>query len=148
MLQIVSQTNNRQKSKVCLNWKSCTCIVGFFVICNSSPMNVNLWYHERITGCTKQFWEWSEWYRFRSIIWLLLQTLSTHIIESLRMKVNSYLVLVIQITHSSSRPEVFCRKGVLLNLTKFTGKHLYQSLLFNIVAGATLLKRRLRHRCF
>ena len=53
--------------------------------------------------------------------------------------------------HRSSRPEVFCRKGVLRNFTKFTGKHLCQSLLFNKVAGlrpATLLKRRLWHRCF
>ena len=30
----------------------------------------------------------------------------------------------------SSRPEVFCKKGVLRNFTKFTGKHLCQSLLF------------------
>ena len=28
----------------------------------------------------------------------------------------------------SSRPEVFCKKGVLRNSTKFTGKHLCQSL--------------------
>ena len=28
----------------------------------------------------------------------------------------------------SSRPEVFCKKGVLRNFTKFTGKHLCQSL--------------------
>ena len=30
----------------------------------------------------------------------------------------------------SSRPEVLCKKGVLRNFTKFTGKHLYQSLFF------------------
>ena len=34
-----------------------------------------------------------------------------------------------------SRPEVFCKKGVLRNFTKFTGKHLCQSLFFNKVAG-------------
>ena len=28
----------------------------------------------------------------------------------------------------SSRPEVFCKKGVLRSFTKFTGKHLWQSL--------------------
>ena len=28
----------------------------------------------------------------------------------------------------SSRPDVFCRKGVLRNFAKFTGKHLCQSL--------------------
>ena len=34
-----------------------------------------------------------------------------------------------QMTYRSSRPEVFCKKGVLKNFAKFTGKHL-------------------RHRCF
>ena len=38
----------------------------------------------------------------------------------------------------SSRPEVFC-KGVLRNFTKFTGKHLCQSLFFNKVAGLRLI---------
>ena len=50
-----------------------------------------------------------------------------------------------------SRPEVLCKKGVLGNFAKFTGKHLCQSLFFNKVAGlrpATLLKKRLWHRCF
>ena len=36
----------------------------------------------------------------------------------------------------SSLPEVFCKKGVLRNFAKFTGKHLCQSLFFNKVAGA------------
>ena len=35
----------------------------------------------------------------------------------------------------SSRPEVFCKKGVLRNFAKFTGKHLYQRLFFDKVAG-------------
>ena len=48
-------------------------------------------------------------------------------------------------------PEVFYKNGVLRNLAKFRGKHLCQSLLFNKVAGlspATLLKKRLWHKCF
>ena len=51
----------------------------------------------------------------------------------------------------SSRPEVFCKKFVLRNLAKFTGKHLRQSLFFDKVAGlrpATLLKNRPWHRHF
>ena len=51
----------------------------------------------------------------------------------------------------SSSPEVFCRKGVPKNFEKFTGKYLRQSLFFNKFAGlrpATLLKKRLWHRCF
>ena len=55
------------------------------------------------------------------------------------------------IKHRSSCPEVFCKKGVLRNFAKFTGKHLCHSLFLNKVAGlrpATLLKKRLWHRCF
>ena len=40
--------------------------------------------------------------------------------------------------HRSSRSKVFCKKGVLRNLTKFTGKHLCQGLFFNKVAGQSL----------
>ena len=43
-------------------------------------------------------------------------------------------------TDKSSRPEVFCKKGVLRNFTKFTGKHLRQSLFFNKVAGLGLCR--------
>ena len=37
--------------------------------------------------------------------------------------------------YRSSRPEVFCKKGVLRNFAKFTGKHLCQRLFLNNVAG-------------
>ena len=37
-------------------------------------------------------------------------------------------------TCRSSRPEVFCKKVVLRNFTKFTGKYMCQSLFFNKVA--------------
>ena len=46
---------------------------------------------------------------------------------------------------------MFCKKGVLRNFPKFTGKHLCQSLCFNKVPGlkpSTLLKKRPWHRCF
>ena len=33
-----------------------------------------------------------------------------------------------RINYRSSRPEVFCKEGVLENFAKFTGKHLCQSL--------------------
>ena len=44
-------------------------------------------------------------------------------------------------TSRSSRLEMFCKKDVLKNFTKFTGKHLCPK-------PATLLKKRLSHRCF
>ena len=46
---------------------------------------------------------------------------------------------------------VFCEIGAFKNLAKFTGKHLWQSLFFNKVAGlmlVTLVKKRLWHKCF
>ena len=46
--------------------------------------------------------------------------------------------------------EVFSRNGALRNFTKFTEKHLCQSLFFKKVASrpVTLLKKRLWHKCF
>ena len=32
----------------------------------------------------------------------------------------------------SSRPDVFCKKGVLRNFAKFTGQHLWKSLCFSL----------------
>ena len=37
-----------------------------------------------------------------------------------------------------SCPEVFCKKGILRNFLKFTGKDLYKGLFFNKVAGLKL----------
>ena len=51
-------------------------------------------------------------------------------------------------TSGSSRPEIFC--SALKTYTQFTGKHMQQSF-FNKVAGlrpATLLEKKLWHRCF
>ena len=59
--------------------------------------------------------------------------------------------VILAVLARSSHPEVFCKKGALRNFIKFTGKHLCQSLFFNKVADlrlATLLKKRLWHRCF
>ena len=42
---------------------------------------------------------------------------------------------VYNLTHRSSRPEVFCKNRVLRNFAKFTGKHLCQSLSFDKVAS-------------
>ena len=58
---------------------------------------------------------------------------------------------VFSVCHRGSRPEMFCKKGVLRNFTKFTGKHMCQSLFFKKLAGlkpATLLKKRLWPWCF
>ena len=47
------------------------------------------------------------------------------------IKISQRLTSVVR----SSRPDVFCKKGVLRNFAKFTGKHLYQRNLLNKIAG-------------
>ena len=76
-------------------------------------------------------------------------------IKRQKLKRVGWMLLDCKLTKSlsvrSNRPEVFCKKDVLKNFIKFTGKHLCQSLFFNEVAGlrpATSLKKRLWHRCF
>ena len=55
------------------------------------------------------------------------------------------------LTIQKQPPGMLCKKGVFKNLANFTGTHLCWSLFFHKVPGrrpATLLKKRLRHRCF
>ena len=57
---------------------------------------------------------------------------------------NSAVVWIVTLCFQKQSPEVFYKKSVLRNFTKFTEKHLCQSLLFNKVVGlrpATLLKK-------
>ena len=60
--------------------------------------------------------------------------------------------LTVDIEHLKKQPpETFFKKRYSKNLAKFTGKHLCQSLFSNKVVGlkpATLLKKRIWHRCF
>ena len=51
------------------------------------------------------------------------------------------------IIYRSSHHKCSLRQGVLGNFAKFTGKHLCQSLSFNKVRPATLLKKSLWHSC-
>ena len=52
------------------------------------------------------------------------------------------------VKYRSSQRKCSVRKGVFRNLATVTEKYLCQSLYFNKVRPATLLKPRLRHRCF
>ena len=53
------------------------------------------------------------------------------------------------IINRSSHRRCSVRKGFFIrNCAKITGKYLCQSLYFNKVGSAALLKQRLRHRCF
>ena len=56
-----------------------------------------------------------------------------------KSNIKSNCILLCHLCVRSSPEEVFCKKDVLRNFTKFPGKHLCQSL---------FLKKRLWHRCF
>ena len=61
------------------------------------------------------------------------------------------LMIIGKVLFRSSHQRCSIKKIVLKNFTKFTGKHLCQSIFFNKVADlrpATLSKRRLWHRYF
>ena len=47
----------------------------------------------------------------------------------------------------SSLPELLCKKDVLINFEKFTGKDLHQNPFFNKVAGLKLTIKTRRRRC-
>ena len=71
-------------------------------------------------------------------IHFMLWSLIVDEIKSLMLK-----IWKLKSRNRKSRPEMFSKKGVLRNFTKFTEKHLYQGL-----RPATLLKKRLWHMRF
>ena len=80
------------------------------------------------------------WYGFDEFDW----------IDSF-MKTNvASLSLMEQIVVRGSHRRCSIKKAVLGDFANFTGKHLCQSLIFNVVGlrPTTLLKKRLWHRCF
>ena len=60
-----------------------------------------------------------------------------------KLKEEIYYCVSFQHYFRSSHSEVFCKKGVLKNFTKFRGKHPCQSLFFNKVAGLRQRKETL-----
>ena len=89
-------------------------------------------------------------FRIKFYSWYHVAVLNAELQKCLDKFVN-YSIHENTINNRSSRSEVFCENGFLENITKFTGKYLCQSLLFDKVAGlrsATLLKKILWHRCF
>ena len=96
-------------------------------LCNQRFISV---FEKRFSG--KRCFQWFDW---SSISRYLLE-------ENIWQKpINTFQ------TFKISRLEVFCKKGVLRNLAKFTRKHLCQSLFFN-KGPDTLLKKRLWCMCF
>ena len=56
-----------------------------------------------------------------------------------------------RLTYRSSHLSCYVGKGVLRNFAKFTEKYQFQSFIFDkgaVLSRATLLKKRLCHRCF
>ena len=68
------------------------------------------------------------------------------IFRTLFIAVENILCIYVVLTAEAATRGVPLKKGVLRNFTQFTGKHLYQSVAS--LRPATLLKKRLWHRCF
>ena len=67
------------------------------------------------------------------------------------LKIEQVLKFTVNEKFRSSHQKCSMKKSVFRNFTKSTGKHLCQNLFFNKVVGlrpATLLKKRLWHKCF
>ena len=81
----------------------------------------------------------------KKLLYNLVQTSGWDVIISLRAWVWCRCQNRVEKTFifRSSRPDVFCKKGVLRNLAKFIGKHLCQGLFFNKAAGLSPEKEAL-----
>ena len=73
-----------------------------------------------------------------------------YFLETLYLRCLTGFWIRLRATHRSSYRGCFVKEGVLRNFANFKGRHLCQKLFFKKIAGlgpATLLKRRLWHRC-
>ena len=72
----------------------------------------------------------------QQFLWAPINDTKKHLDPALHYLRNKSLHQKCQLlTVQKQPPEVFCKKGVLRNFAKFTGKHLCQSLSFNNIAG-------------
>ena len=75
----------------------------------------------------------------RAIRWLTYFNHFVRLAKSVKLivwsKCNWVVILDTNEISRSSHPEVFCKKDVLRNFAKFTGKHLCLSVFFNKIAG-------------
>ena len=91
--------------------------------------------NQRKSKPVSEFWDQNGWRQLsnKSTAFTLTNSYSSHSAVFSRIPIVN--IFHISIFIRSSRPEAFHEKGVLRNFTKFTGKHLCQSLFFNKVAG-------------
>ena len=93
---------------------------------------------------------WDNFQR-KIIIKYVFSTLSNIYDETFCKKVgSSWKLMTIYAKNRGSRSNVFCKKGIVKDFAKFTGKQLCQSLFLIKLQAATasLLKKKLWHKCF
>ena len=70
-----------------------------------------------------------------AIIIKMCLTIVVTLIKMAKKILVTLIMIYVVIKHRSSHPEVFCKKGVLRNFAKITGKYQCQSLFYDKVAG-------------
>ena len=112
---------------------------------------VSIWFHNHKVFSSSHVTYGQEYLVW---IWSLICEFVTGLPKKLLkklLKFKCFVRVLPEFTYRRSRAKVFCKKNVLRNFAKFTGKHLCQSLFFKELTGlrpATVLKKKLWHRCF
>ena len=128
MRNLQNLTDSEWKKKKSQRWDISIWISSFL-----PSLTINIPTHHSTRKTVGDFIEWLVQYQ--------------HYKECRNIKLH-IICLVVPVCYRNSRLAVFYKKGALKNFTKFTRKHLQQSLIFNKVAGlrpATLSKKRLWH---
>ena len=111
----------------------------FCEISKNTFLTEHLWANVSITTIKKSLSFFSECFliRFSNKTKIIYYSLPKQMSRKNRnVNSNNHLIEISVAGLSKQPPEVFYKKGVLRNFSKFTGKHLYQSLFFNKVAGS------------
>ena len=123
------------------------CFVGFYFI-----FNINSFFPNFLVD---SFWKPQNIVGFLMFSEVIRKNLGRNGLNLSKMRsviqTNKHVEAFLLWISRSSHQRCSMKKTVLTNFAKFTGKHLRQSLFCNEVARlrpATLLKKRLWHRCF
>ena len=91
-----------------------------------------------LSNLKKEAYKWALTIFFPTVLFMSFNQTLKHIVFQITSKLQARCFIM----NRNSCLEVFCRKGVVRNFAKFTGKHLCQSLFFIKVASACNLIKK------